>query len=236
MEPIRGTTVTLRPARESDLDPLSDWFADSAIYEWWGGSPVLRDVVAEKYTGRRRPAVESLIIEAEGRPVGYIQYHQRFEEYHDADEGGVDMFVEPDARRRGFGRDAAVTLVRHLLDERGWSRVRVDPSKNNPTALRFWRECGFQYERDIESDGPAELLSVVRAVEISASPDGEPAHRRAQATSANTRAAQSCVSGRQATSPTLGGATGGRGSRVCHAVCLSDSGQFQCDSTIAAPI
>jgi len=159
---IRGTVVTLRPTTESDLDLLTDWFADPAIYEWWGSSPVPREVVAEKYTGRRRPAVESLIIETEGRPVGYIQHHQGFEEYHDAGEGGMDMFVEPDARRRGFGRDAAVTLVRHLLDERGWSRVTVDPAKNNPRALRFWRECGFQYERDIESDGPAELLSVVR--------------------------------------------------------------------------
>ncbi len=67
---IRGTSVTLRPARESDLDLLTDWFADPAIYEWWGSSPLPREVVAEKYTGRRRPAVESLIIEAEGRPVG----------------------------------------------------------------------------------------------------------------------------------------------------------------------
>lgn len=72
------------------------------------------------------------------------------------------MFVVPDARRRGFGRDAAVTLIRHLLDEHGWSRVTVDPAKYNPRALSFWRECGFQYERDIESDGPAELLSVVQ--------------------------------------------------------------------------
>jgi aminoglycoside 6'-N-acetyltransferase len=162
VETIRGTKVTLRPASESDLDLLTGWFSDPPIYEWWGGSPVRREVVAEKYIGRRRPAVESLIIEAEGQPVGYIQCHQGFEEYHDAGEGGMDMFVAPHARRRGFGRDAAVTLVRHLLTERGWSRVTVDPAKDNSRALRFWRECGFEYERDIESSGPAELLSVVR--------------------------------------------------------------------------
>ena len=162
METLCGTKVALRPATESDLDLLTVWFSDPLIYEWWGGSPVRREVVAEKYTGRRRPAVESLIIEAEGQPVGYIQYHQGFEAYHQIDEGGMDMFVAPHARRRGFGRDAAVALVRHLLTERGWSRVTVDPAKNNSSALRFWRECGFQYERDIESSGPAELLSVVR--------------------------------------------------------------------------
>jgi len=162
VETIRGANVTLRPAGESDLDLLARWFSDPGVYEWWGGSPLRREVVAEKYVGRRRPAVESLIVEAHGQPVEYIQYHQGFADYHRADEGGIDMFVAPHARRRGFGRDAAGTLVRHLLSERGWSRVTVDPAKNNPSALRFWRECGFQYERDLDSEGPAELLSVVR--------------------------------------------------------------------------
>ena len=162
VEPIQGAKVTLRLASEQDLDLLAGWFSDPQIYEWWGGSPLRREVVAEKYIGRRRPAVESLIIEAEGEPVGYIQYHQGFEEYHHEGEGGLDMCIAPHAQRQGFGRDAAVTLVGHLLTERGWSRVTVDPSKNNPRALRFWRKCGFQYERDLESRGPAELLSVVR--------------------------------------------------------------------------
>ena len=162
VETIGGTKVSLRPASEKDLDLLTGWFSDPPVYDWWGGSPVGRDVIAEKYVGRRRPTVESLIIEAEGQPVGYIQYHQGFEDYHDPDEGGIDMFVAPHVRRRGFGRDAAVTLVRHLLTERGWSRVTVDPAKNNSRALRFWRACGFEYERDIESNGPAELLSVAR--------------------------------------------------------------------------
>jgi aminoglycoside 6'-N-acetyltransferase len=145
--------------QESDLELLTGWFSDPLVYKWWGGSPVRHEVVAQKYIGQRRPAVESLLIEAQGRPIGYIQYHQGFEEYHHADEGEIDMFVAPPARRNGLGRDAAVTLVRHLVDERGWSRVTVDPAKSNPTALRFWRACGFEYERDIES-GPAELLSV----------------------------------------------------------------------------
>ena len=162
VETMRGAKVTLRPASESDLDLLTRWFSDPRVYEWWGGSPLRREVVAEKYVGRRRPAVESLIIEAQGQPVGYIQYHQGFADYHGAGEGGIDMFVASHARRRGFGRDAASTLVRHLLSERGWGRVTVDPAKNNPRALRFWRECGFQYERDLDSKGPAELLSVVR--------------------------------------------------------------------------
>jgi aminoglycoside 6'-N-acetyltransferase len=139
------------------------WFSDPAVYEWWGGAPLSREVVAEKYVGRRRPAVESLMIEDHGQPVGYIQHHQGFAGYLGADEGGIDMFIAPHARRRGLGRDAAETLVRHLLHERGWRRVAVDPAKNNPVALLFWRECGFEYERDIESPGPAELLSIRRS-------------------------------------------------------------------------
>ena len=143
METIRGQQVTLRPAREDDLDLLTRWFSDRATYEWWGGSPLSREVVAAKYIGRRRPEVESLIIEAGSEPVGYIQYHQRFEPYHGDDEGGIDMFVAPHARRRGFGRDAVVALVEYLLLERGWRRVTVDPAKASPRALRFLARVRF---------------------------------------------------------------------------------------------
>jgi aminoglycoside 6'-N-acetyltransferase len=159
---VEGELTALRPAQGSDLDLLARWFREPEVYRWWGGSPLPPETVAAKYTGKRRPRVESFVIEAEGRPVGYIQYHYGFEPYHRQGEGGIDMFIAPGVRRRGLGRDAARALVRHLLVDRGWRRVTVDPSKENPGALAFWRAVGFVYERDIDSKGPAELLQITR--------------------------------------------------------------------------
>ena len=79
---VTGELTSLRPAREDDLDLLTRWFGEPEVYRWWGGSPLPREAVAAKYVGRRRPRVESYVIEAHGTPVGYIQYHYGFEPYH----------------------------------------------------------------------------------------------------------------------------------------------------------
>ncbi len=71
---ITGQRTSLRAASDGDLDVLASWFADPEVYRWWGGHPLSRDEVAADYTRRRSPEVESFIVEAEGRPVGYLQY------------------------------------------------------------------------------------------------------------------------------------------------------------------
>ena len=53
------------------------------------------------------------------------------------------MFLVPTARGRGLGPDAARAMARHLLDERGWARVTVDPYAWNEPAIRAWRSAGF---------------------------------------------------------------------------------------------
>jgi aminoglycoside 6'-N-acetyltransferase len=161
---IRGHRVRLRPTGEGDLELLLQWFRDPEVYRWWGGRPRTRAEVQEKYLGRRRPRVESYVVEADGEPVGYIQSHTGFAPYHPPGEGGIDMFVAPHVRRRGVGVDAARTLAQHLLRECGWRRVTVDPAKDNPRALAFWRAAGFRHVGDRDDvDGPAELLELTAA-------------------------------------------------------------------------
>ena len=53
------------------------------------------------------------------------------------------MFLVPEARGRGLGPDAARALARHLVDERGWTRVTVDPERWNERAVRAWGRAGF---------------------------------------------------------------------------------------------
>lgn len=167
--------TALRPATEADLELLLGWFGDPEVYRWWGGRPLTRDEVAEKYVGRRQPRVESFVIESGGEPVGYVQVHHGFEPYHRAGEGGIDLFVAPHARDRGIGKDAARRIVRHLLSERDWTRVTVDPAKDNPRALSFWRAVGFRFERDLDGeDGPAELLAVRAGDVWRPAPGGDP--------------------------------------------------------------
>jgi len=71
----------------------------------------------------------------EGAPTTALDW-----EVHPA---GLDMFLIPSARGRGLGPDAAHAMARHLVDERGRTRVTVDPYAWNEAAVRAWVRAGF---------------------------------------------------------------------------------------------
>jgi aminoglycoside 6'-N-acetyltransferase len=154
---IRGERTVLRLSTPDDVDLLTGWLADPEVYRWWGGVPVPREQVEEKYIGQRRPEVETFIVEATGEPIGFLQYWQG-----NPTSGGIDMFLIPSKRGQGLGPDAARAIVRYLLDELGWQRVTVDPSADNAGAIRAWTRAGFRFEREWPdaADGPAILMAI----------------------------------------------------------------------------
>lgn len=136
---LDGVLTRLVSTTEEDVDLLAQWFASPDFVEHWGGAPMSRDEVADKYTGRRRPRVQSFLVLAQGRPVGYAQYW-----HADVAEGGIDMVVVPEARGQGLGPDAARALLAHLGGSLGWRRVTVDPVSGNVRAVRAWEKAGFR--------------------------------------------------------------------------------------------
>jgi aminoglycoside 6'-N-acetyltransferase len=140
---IRGERIFLRPATDDDLDLLVEWLAEPEVYRWWEGRPLSREEVADMYTGRRRPEVEPFVVEADGVPVGYLQFWQGTE-----NSGGMDMFLVPEARGRGLGPDAARAAASFLLDQRGWTEVTVDPVVDNLRAIRAFERAGFSSESE----------------------------------------------------------------------------------------
>ena len=116
--------VSLRPATPDDLDRLAAWFVDPGNYRWWGGVPKQREEVAEKYIGRRCPRVESFLIQVSDEPIGYIQYH-----LEGPGQAGLDMMLTPAWRDRGIGPRAARLLISHLVLDRGWTDITVDPAE-----------------------------------------------------------------------------------------------------------
>jgi aminoglycoside 6'-N-acetyltransferase len=138
--------IDLREATEDDADLLVAWHRDPDVARFWDDETFTRDEMLERL---RRREVEPYVVEADGKPVGYVQV------WRDGDdrEGGIDMFLVPAARGRGTGPRAARMLVGRLLGERGWRRVTVDPYLWNESAIRAWRRAGF---RDVAEHGPDE--------------------------------------------------------------------------------
>lgn len=145
---IFGERVELRSVKQNDFELLFRWLNDPEVYRWWGGVPIDSDVIRQKYLGLRRPQVDGYIIEVTGIPVGYAQRHQTGD-----DEGGVDLFLVPEMRGRGYGGDAVRALVEYLTQVEGWKRITVDPEQDNIAAQSFWRKLGFVETEQITPEG-----------------------------------------------------------------------------------
>lgn len=151
--PVRGRLTTVRPATERDVELLATWHSDPGVSRYWDG----KTFTAEQMRARlARPRVDAFVVEDDSEPVGYIQAWWE----NDPLRGGLDMFLVPRARGRGLGPDAARALARHVREERGWTRVTVDPYTWNETAIRAWRKAGFVEieERDADAEHSAAWL------------------------------------------------------------------------------
>ncbi len=137
--------TVVRPAGPADVDLLVGWHADPEVARYWDGETFTRAELEERLARRD---VQPFVVEAEGEPVGYVEAW--WDETGRA--GGIDMFLVPSARGRGLGPDAARALAEHLLDERGWTRVTVDPYVWNESAVRAWRRAGFEPVEERETD------------------------------------------------------------------------------------
>ena len=134
--PVHGEQTTLRPVDEDDVELLLAWHADPDVSRFWDDETFTRESMLARLA---RPDVTPYLVLADGPPIGYLQV------WSDAEPGGggLDMFLEPSARRRGLGPDAARAMARHLVEKRDWSRVTVDPYLWNVHAVRAWRKAGF---------------------------------------------------------------------------------------------
>jgi aminoglycoside 6'-N-acetyltransferase len=141
---VRGELTTLRPATDADADLLVEWHGDPDVARYWDGETFTREEMLMRF---QRADVDAFIVEAGDRPVGYLQA------WREGDAGGLDMFLVPDARGRGLGSDAARALALHLREERGWTRITVDPYVSNERAIRAWRKAGFVDAEKRPADG-----------------------------------------------------------------------------------
>lgn len=129
-------TTVVRPATDDDVDLLVEWHADPETSKYWDGETFTREQMLDRL---RREPVDAWIVEAQGKPIGYLQ---SWWEDDPPKRGGLDGFLVPEARGLGHMPDAARALAARLLEE-GWEYVTVDPYEWNERAVRGWRNAGF---------------------------------------------------------------------------------------------
>jgi aminoglycoside 6'-N-acetyltransferase len=140
---LHSDGVTLRPLTHADADALLQILGEREVAQWWEGydrARVLDELVAEG----DGESFGIVVADDDGndRLVGMIQYYEQDDP--DYRHAGIDLFVDPSVQRRGVGRAAVVTLVRHLADDLGHHRLIVDPSERNERSVAFFSSIGFR--------------------------------------------------------------------------------------------
>ena len=135
-----------RPVTEKDFPLLGRWLREPHVAEWW-------DDPDEELAGIREHmdsiSVEPLIVELDGKPIGYLQtYDPHLEDDHPyADQPfgtlGVDLSIGvPDLVGVGHGSALLGQFIDELFAE-GTPRVVIDPDPANKRAVRAYEKAGF---------------------------------------------------------------------------------------------
>ncbi len=144
---IRGEHIYLTPLDRTNAETARAWVNDPDTNAWMasGHVPVSREQELAFYD-----AVESsdeqqvfeIHLAEDGRYIGnggldHLDLRNR------AAEIGI-MIGEPEARGRGYGRDALLTLMRHAFDTLGLNTVRIAYIEGNERGERLYRSLGFK--------------------------------------------------------------------------------------------
>ena len=154
---------SFRPVERADLGVIAQWLEAAHMREWWGDP---RAALAEIEEAISCPATAALLLELDGRPIGYAQHYaphlEKGHPYRDQPEGtlGLDMSIGP-AELLGRGHGSAA--LRQLCDElfaRGAPRLIIDPDPGNARAIRAYEKAGFAaFETRTTIYGPALMMA-----------------------------------------------------------------------------
>jgi aminoglycoside 6'-N-acetyltransferase len=136
---LQGATVRLRPVARADIPELARIRRTPEVHEHWRGGD---DMVAAVEQDLAEPDSTPLVIELDGRVVGWIQWEA--EEEPDYRHASIDIYVDPAVHGRGVGTDALRTLARHLIVDHGHHRLQIDPAADNAPAIRCYTKVGFR--------------------------------------------------------------------------------------------
>ncbi|MDE2292534.1 MAG: ribosomal protein S18-alanine N-acetyltransferase [Elusimicrobia bacterium] len=121
-------SVTVRPAREEDLDAMAVIEASRPSAPGWKRAQFAEEL--------GRPDRLLLVAEVEGKPVGHVAA------WLVGDEAQLfTIVVGAQAERQGVGR-ALLNEVKHRAREAGFRRVALEVSEQNAAARALYERCG----------------------------------------------------------------------------------------------
>jgi ribosomal protein S18 acetylase RimI-like enzyme len=135
-------------ATAADLDLVAPLF--DAYRQFYGCLP--DPETAHRFLRDRFDRGESVVFVAvaDGAGVGFVQLYPTFTSIG-ARRAWIlnDLYVAPEARRRGVGR-ALMAAARQMAEETGAAWVELATATDNATAQALYRGCGYQKDETFD--------------------------------------------------------------------------------------
>ena len=134
--------IVIRSAEPSDVPTIVALIRELAAYEHLEHEVVLDEAAFAAHLFGARPYAEVLIAESNGAPVGFALFFHNFSTF--LGRPGIyleDLYVRPDARGNGLGKELLVELAR-LAGTRGCGRIEWAVLDWNEPSIAFYRSLG----------------------------------------------------------------------------------------------
>jgi aminoglycoside 6'-N-acetyltransferase len=160
---LKGPRVELVPVAPEHRERLDELRGRAEVVEWWQNPQ-------EGWLDDEADTFKYAVLLG-GEVIGYAQW------YEDTDQmfrhAGLDLFLDPAVHGRGLGTETVRVLATHLIDERGFHRLVIDPEVANEVAIACYRKVGFKpvgvmrrYQRDRFGEWQDGLLMDLLADEL----------------------------------------------------------------------
>ena len=151
---IKEGKIAIRLLQDSDKPILVKWLSDSAVLQYYEGRDNSHDLerVNAHFFNRENDATRC-IAEYEGKPIAYIQFYQvdaetkgvyGFEEVQESIYGTDQFIGEVEYWNKGIGTWLVNLMKSFLTEQKGASRIVMDPQAANVRAIACYEKCGFK--------------------------------------------------------------------------------------------
>lgn len=137
--------LTIRKTTKNDICLIYDFINGLALYEkrpedMTGSEEMLEFMLFEK------KIATAIIAEVDGNPVGYAIYYPVFGSFAaKANAHLEDLFIKPEFRRKGLGKEFFFKLLKMLKAE-GYSKIEWSCLDWNAPSIEFYKKIGAKQE------------------------------------------------------------------------------------------
>lgn len=151
---IEEGKLAIRLLQDSDKPLLVQWLSDPVVLQYYEGRDNPHDLewVNARFFNREDDTARCMV-EYAGLPIAYIQFYQLDDEtkkVYGCEElqepiYGTDQFIgESEYWNKGIGTLLVNLMKQYLIDQKGASRIVMDPQAVNVRAIACYEKCGFK--------------------------------------------------------------------------------------------